>query len=409
MTRATSIVVDGNTIKFRLEADRIASGSVVHVDWLRFTVPRRNVLPSVDNMFPRLDPNENIWTDQSISRRINALIRQVPDCEVAGSASIAFDTHARAVALEAFDLAERVSKALGPEFSVAVEVRKGHDFYKHRWSIQRQETECGWVGFLSSSTSPRQQAQNNTIHVNLYGHACTFALDGWRDRLADLIDDARADITRCDLALDYFDGIPGGFDSVVDDYRAGLCNVNGKEPKCNQIGDWIHGHSRSFYIGSKEAGKQTNVYEKGDQLFGVDHGSPWHRIELRYGNKLRVLPSDILRRPADFFAGASDWHQVMLLKAGTVAESQPITCKPALQVQTVSAEVARSLRWTVQTALASLSAWVHLGGDKFINEVVPELMPKRFQKFNRQELQDAMSMALDKISTHARPGPAFAV
>ena len=61
------------------------------------------------------------------------------------------------------------------------------------------------------------------------------------------------------------------------------------------VGDWANGHARSFYIGSKEAGKQTNIYEKGDQLFGVETGSKWLRIELRYGNKLRVLSPEMLR------------------------------------------------------------------------------------------------------------------
>lgn len=64
------------------------------------------------------------------------------------------------------------------------------------------------------------------------------------------------------------------------------------------IGDWSANpqDGRSFYFGSKEAGKQTNAYEKGHQLFGFEAGSKWLRIELRYGNKLRVLPVDMVRR-----------------------------------------------------------------------------------------------------------------
>ena len=54
------------------------------------------------------------------------------------------------------------------------------------------------------------------------------------------------------------------------------------------------------------------MYEKGHQLFGPESGSNWLRVELRYGNKLRVLSSDILRNPSNYFAGASPWHASML-------------------------------------------------------------------------------------------------
>ena len=409
MTRPSngSLVLDGNQIKVRLEAERQASRSPVHVDWLRFTVQRRNVLPSVDTLFPQ--QHENQWTDASMNARFSALIAAVPDCEVAGASSISFSPFDRSVALEAYDLTKTVCEALGAEFSVAVEVRKGHDFYRYRWSIMRCEVECGWVGFLSSSSSPRQQAQNRTIHVNLYGQACTFGADGWREKIADLIDSAGGDITRVDLALDFFDGIPGGFDSVVRDYESGACNVNGKEPKCNQLGDWVHGHARSFYIGSKEAGKQTNVYEKGDQLFGVEAASPWHRVELRYGNKLRVLPSDALRRPADFFGGASDWHQSMLFKAEHQSQAQPIKCVERLQAQSVEAEVTRSLRWTLTTASASLATWLlHAPNEarRFLDLVSTTAVPGRLQRFTHSEISRAMGRALDRFHVAASPGQA---
>ena len=44
MTRPakSTLVLDGNEIKVRLQAERIASESVVHIDWLRFTVQLRN-------------------------------------------------------------------------------------------------------------------------------------------------------------------------------------------------------------------------------------------------------------------------------------------------------------------------------------------------------------------------------
>lgn len=93
---------------------------------------------------------------------------------------------------QAKTLAEEVCEALGPDFSVFPELRKGHDFYCFRWSIVRNDVECGWVGFLSSGDSPRQHAQAKTIHANVYGSACTFAQPGFNQRLAAIVERTEA-------------------------------------------------------------------------------------------------------------------------------------------------------------------------------------------------------------------------
>lgn len=351
MTRParSSLVLDGGEVKHRLEAERIASRSVVHVDWLRFTVLRRNsAAPTVDRLFPVA--SDSIWDEGVRVAQFARLLRDLPDFDAAAST-------------QALELAEDAAAALGEGFSVAAEVRKGHDFYRYRWSIELNGCECGWVGYLSSGDSPRQAAQANTIHCNIFGAACTFAAAGWRDRFADLIERRDGVLTRCDLALDFFDGLDGGLDGIVDQYRAGVLDVGGKRLKSNTVGDWLNGHARSLYFGSKEAGKQTNCYEKGDQLFGVDAGSLWLRIELRYGNKLRVLDADMLRRPADFFAGASDWHALMLAKADALVTPQAVSCVGRLPLETVEAECARVLRWLDTTAGSAVAM-----GLQFVSE-----------------------------------------
>jgi phage replication initiation protein len=188
MTRPAkaSLVTDGNTIKVRLEAERLETGSLVHVDWLRFTVRLRNA-PALRTDVPV--KSDNIWDEGYRLAEIYKLLSSLPDCE-------------RDSCGQAAELADRVSNILGPDFSRALSVGKGHDFYRHRWPILRNDVECGWVGFGASSDSPRQTAQASTIHVNLFGAACTFASFGWREKLADLCDELSADITRCDLALD---------------------------------------------------------------------------------------------------------------------------------------------------------------------------------------------------------------
>ncbi len=398
MTRPlNTLVLDGETIKTRLQADRAESGSYVHVDWLRFTVQRRCApFPQAENLFPTR--TDSVWDQETRSQRLAQVLATVPDC----------DTTA---ATQARELAESVCAVLGPDFSVLNEVLKGHDFYRFRWSIQRAGAEAGWVGYMASSNNKRQQAQGNTLHVNLYGVACTFAQHGWTSSMADLIDHHQADITRADLALDFFDGFPGGLDRVVQDYKAGLCDVGGRRLKCATVGDWINGRERSFYLGSKEAGKQTNVYEKGDQLYGVEANSPWLRFELRYGNKLRVLPSDILRRPADFFAGASDWHAHTLALAAAQVNPQQVKCEVRLPAETVEAEVTRNLRWAFNVAAPTIAAAFQHLGDDFLKLVTHQKLPGRLSKFSPSEIQKAFQAATHRFSAAGEVAPlsAFAV
>lgn len=387
-----ALVIEGNEVKLRLQADRIKSGGLVHIDWLRFTCELKNApVPSVEVLFPKAMTYEDARNGvteadldfkYSIARyrreKICELLRDLPDQDFAASA-------------QAHALALKVCKALGPEFKIEPEVKKGHDFYRFRWSITRNDAECAWVGFLASGESPRQQAQAKTIHANVYGSACTFARGDWRHRMANLIEEVGAKITRIDYALDFFDGIRGGLDRIRDDWHAGLMDVNGRRPKANTVGPWVDGgRGRSFYFGSKEAGKQTNVYEKGVQLFGELDATRWERVELRYGNKLRDLPVDMLRRADDFFAGASDWHQKMLAEHGKYAEGVGVKVRSKQAIQTAKAEVTRVMRWFTNTAGASLALLVEFCDYDDLKEVATgRKKPGRLAKFSDSEISAA--------------------
>ncbi len=394
-TPKNALVLDGDTVKARLLAERTFTKTPVHVDWLRFTVRRKAV--------DAISKGEHFFTAPTIpgteATRWQALQNLLKDFQSDADTLLATEAH---------ELAVEVASLLGREFTVALEPRKGQDFYRFRWSILRSEIECGWVGFGSSSDSPRQAAQGQTIHCNLYGVACTFADHGWTHKLADLIDTLHGDITRADLALDFFDGIPGGFETVKSDYLGGACDVYGKRPKYNQLGCWLEGHehSRSFYVGSKEAGKQTNAYEKGHQLYGPESGSLWHRVELRYGNKLRELPTDLLRRPADFFSGASDWHALMLTRADTVCTPSPIKTTDRRQELTVDAAVSRSLRWGIDTAGPTLVALIKWGGDA-LDDLLPwSRRPGSLMSHSEAECKEAFSRLVQRFTSAGSASPA---
>jgi len=226
--------------------------------------------------------------------------------------------------------------------------------------------------------------------------------------MADLMEETAAVMTRIDLALDFFSGKPGGLDRVRDDWHAGLMDVNGNRPKPLTHGPWVEGgRGRSFYFGSKEAGKQTNVYEKGVQLFGVKDATNWERVELRYGNKLRVLPIDALRRPDDFFAGASDWHMNALREYGRLkSPGEKIKTKPRQAIETVRAEVSRCVRWLTDTAAPSLAlAFEYLGDEQFLELVTNRKKPGRLQKFTNSEISGAcIALAPNVFKPKARIG-----
>lgn len=395
MTRPTksALVLDGAEVKLRLLAERTATKTPVHVDWVRFTsLLRNNPAVSLNRYFPEFVD----YTNPDFRKyEFEKMLSELPDPDFSPS-------------VQAFELAQRVAQALGPDFSVNTVIGKGHDFYKFRWILQRNEIECGWVGFLSSGDSPCQEAQSKTVHVNIFGAACVFAQTGWNSRIADLVDELDATLTRADLALDFFDGFPGGIMAIFEGYRAGACDVGGRRLKSSCVGDWANGNSRSFYFGSRESGKITNCYEKGDQLFGPGV-TGWLRAELRYGNKLRVLSSDMLRRPADFFAGASDWHAQALSLADASIQPEKVPCIPRLPLETVEAEAFKNLKWAITTAAPTIQALFNfLDFDQFREFISNQKLPGRLQKFAPSELSRAFTSAIGRFS-QSEGSPAFAM
>ncbi len=421
MTRPTksSLVLDGSAIKLRLLAERAETKTPVHVDWVRFTTLCRNqpTIPA-DRIFPL---HSDFVADYEKSKNSSLEAHYFASNPGADQNDFLRQQHRRHLievalnetpdedffpAAQALSLAEKTCEALGPDYSVNPAIGKGHDFYKCRWIIQRNDAECGWVGFLSSGDSPKQKAQSQTLHVNIFGAACTFAKTGWNHRIADLIDEVDAKLTRADLALDFFDGFPGGIMAIFEGYRAGACDVGGRRLKSSCLGDWANKNSRSFYFGSREAGKITNCYEKGDQLFGPGV-TGWLRAELRYGNKLRVLPSDILRRPANFFADASDWHAHALSLADVCVTPEKIATTPRLPALTVEAEAFKNIKWALNTAAPTMAAlWTHLGDD-FLEFVTNKALPGRLRNFAPSELARAFTSAKCRLFSQPESAPAF--
>lgn len=375
------------SLRDRLTATRQETGTYVHVDWLRFTVFLNRVPLGEQWIPPGVEVSGNYWAHR------NAQIARVVNQLKADEQRLPVEVAQR--------LADSAVLALngphGEEFTVSPAIGKGYDFYRHRLPILRYGEEVGWIGWGSSSDAPQQAKQRNTVHVNLYGTACTFAAPGWRSRMQRLIEHHEAEITRVDLALDFFDGLPGGMDGALDDYRAGACDVDGHRPKCSLCGDWANDddtrtEGRSLYIGSREAGKQTNVYEKGHQLYGIKAGNPWVRIELRYGNKLRDIPADVLSRPADYFGGASQWHADKLTQAMPThgGDGDRIRCRDRLQQDTARGAASRVVGWLLRTAAPAITtAFKYLPDFDFLKLCESHKLPARLNGFSPAEIRAA--------------------
>ena len=415
------VLANNHEIKIRLHAAKVAEWSYIHIDWLRFTINRRHApTPSVELLFPEPDGSIDYraardgWSDQQIAteravvqerrQRVVNLLRDLPDPDYQASA-------------QAFTLAEDVAEILGQDYTADPLIQKGKDFYRFRIDILRKGHPVGWVGFLASGNGKRKNNQNNTLHVNLEGMACTFAKRGWNDVIANYIEEHRGSITRIDLAADFMDGMSDKghgdvFERFFEEYRSGLMDHLGHRPDEDVSGSHLSKKKgRSFYLGSRAGGKLTNIYEKGKQLFGKEDDSRWIRIELRYGNQKRVLMPDMLRRPADFFAGASEWHAAILRELGVQAVPEPVKCEKQLQVQTIDAEVTRNARWFMNTAGASaVLAFINLPKES-MHSLFKEFegkLPNRLKKFGMADIESSYQRVFTKLASSGRASPAFA-
>jgi phage replication initiation protein len=144
------------------------------------------------------------------------------------------------------------------------------------------------------------EAQQGTVHVEVPGTVCGVVAD-WGPVVA-WLSSLSARLTRIDIAGDDFHGAVVGIDWAIDRYKAGEFAARGTPPSAKFIDDLGSGRGRTLYVGRRENGKLLRVYEKGRQLGASE--SKWVRAEVEWRSKDRVLPLDMLLRPAEFLAGA---------------------------------------------------------------------------------------------------------
>jgi DNA relaxase NicK len=168
-------------------------------------------------------------------------------------------------------------------------------FYDHHFQIfGRDGKRCGFAAFGGES-------QKSTVNVQLTGAACAH-VEAWA-HVALRLSHYSARLTRVDVA---FDDLRGLHDlcEVERMYEGGKFSAHGRPPALQRQG-WEDGSGRSIYVGKDRAHQQLCVYEKGREQGARDDSdlSKWVRWEARFGAAYRVIPVDILTRPADFMRG----------------------------------------------------------------------------------------------------------
>lgn len=212
--------------------------------------------------------------------------------------------------------------------------------------------------------------QRNTVLVMLSGEGCTAAKPGWESRLQEWLAAIKsAKITRIDLAYDDYVGVEYGVDRALADYQAGSFVTLGREPDCEQRGNWQkpNGKGRTFNVGHRTNGKFLRVYEKGRQL--GDKSSEWVRVEGELKAVDRIIPLDALTDAGAYLSAmypALNW-----------------ICKRQYRIKTTqktaSIKYEACIEWLKHQCGATLwfCAEVEGGIDNLFQRIKREVAPKR--------------------------------
>jgi phage replication initiation protein len=233
--------------------DSTKSPNVAFIDWLTFTF-------KISNFYEQF-PN------------VQAISNDGQDCVFAISAAL--------------------NAALG--YGVTDKRKTGMNFYKDSYTLGN-----GW-GFLAIG------GQKETVCITINGQGLLAARSDWQTRIKKLGERIKANITRVDLAADFFFG-EYTVDKADQDDTNGLFSMGARAPKVEHLGNWKRpdGSGRTLQVGSRQSGKLCRTYEKGLQLGGIFSGlyKDWNRVEVELHNQDRVLPWDMLEKPGQYLAGA---------------------------------------------------------------------------------------------------------
>lgn len=222
---------------------------------------------------------------------------------------------------------DRLHRALGAVFADAPEApvisprRHGWKGYEASADLRIGDMEVGLLAWGG-------EYQKGWAYAGLSGRGCDFVTD-W-DRAQEALESLpEYEAKRTDIALDTFDPALG-FEPTLAAYRAGgfaPAGAGGRPPKCEPMKPEREEDSAIIRVGNRERDKYYRGYEKGKQLYGaacltaggvaglalpvsmdgetiVMNMADWFRHELELKPKSAPLPSDLIDRRDQYFAGA---------------------------------------------------------------------------------------------------------
>lgn len=226
---------------------------------------------------------------------------------------------------------------------LGIEKAEGRGRGLHGYSDSFDLAGLGLVAYGGSN-------QRGTVLVSINGQGCrriaSFGLvRAWAEPL-------QARITRLDIAADDHDGHSLRVSDAIKAWRDGAFTLGGRPPKARLVDDLGSGDGKTFYVGSREAGKLCRVYDKGAQL--GDPASRWVRGEVELHAKDRVIPWDAVTQPARYLAGSFPFFSFLSL-----VQERIRTIKKATEI---TIEALR--RWVKSAAGKSINALMeHYEGD----------------------------------------------
>lgn len=221
--------------------------------------------------------------------------------------------------------------------------------------------------------------QRGWVHVSLTGAGCEWVTN-WDDAQDELLTLPGLDYRRVDIAMDTKDGSVS-HETVLAAYRSDGFTTSGRPPKCQRIESECPVDGRTIYIGSRENDKFLRAYEKGRQLAGtlkwpetVTHINDCpvgdlYRLELELKAKSGRLPSDLIDRRDQYFAGAYPYLQHVMHDVQPEIMVIDRALSPKLELAGALDNIRRQYGSTLYTALMAY------GGD--MGAVLSKVMGKQ--------------------------------
>jgi phage replication initiation protein len=178
----------------------------------------------------------------------------------------------------------------GHQAEISLKLRD-RGMFGYRTSMILMDSDCQQIGVAAFD------GNKGSLFISITGRGCRlFDMDvvsSWLKR-------AGANITRVDIAHDDFEG-NYNVRFALDAYYSGQFDLRSR-PSARFIDDLGSGAGCTLYVGNPTNGKGCRIYEKGKQL--GDKESPWVRWELQFTSRERVIPYDVLTKPASYFIDA---------------------------------------------------------------------------------------------------------